>query len=348
MGNKILICGTSTIHTYNYYELIRDSFSEAVIVSDKINPNYQAIQPEVFNFSLRNPMIIWQSIRKIKRFILLFKPDIIHIQQLGTHAWLLLHAAKRLNIPVIATAWGSDVLINPEKSYWHKKMLFYILNHATAFTADSLFVAARMKQIAKKDISVLVANFGINTLPMDLEKENIVYSNRAHKPLYRIDKVVKAFARFSRNNAASDWKLVIAGEGEETKALHNLAQKEGVADRIEFAGWIGKEKNSEYYHRSKIFVSIPESDATSISLLEAMDAGCIPVVSNLPANTEWVLNGINGLVVSNLSDDILSESLKLDAERAVKINQELIKTKGSREANHALFAGLYHQILTKA
>src|SRR5436190_4621945 len=35
---------------------------------------------------------------------------------------------------------------------------------------------------------------------------------------------------------------------------------------------------------SALFVSVPSSDGTSSSLLEALAAGCLPVLSDIPAN----------------------------------------------------------------
>jgi glycosyltransferase involved in cell wall biosynthesis len=61
------------------------------------------------------------------------------------------------------------------------------------------------------------------------------------------------------------------------------------------------------YRRSAIFVSVPESDGTSVSLLESMGAGCLPVLSDLPANREWVHDGVDGLLVDDL--DRLDASL---------------------------------------
>ena len=40
--------------------------------------------------------------------------------------------------------------------------------------------------------------------------------------------------------------------------------------------------------KASVYVSAPASDATSAALLEAMAAGVVPVVNDLPANREWV------------------------------------------------------------
>ena len=43
------------------------------------------------------------------------------------------------------------------------------------------------------------------------------------------------------------------------------------------------------------------SDSVSVSLLEAMAHGCIPLLSDLPANREWVGDGDNGLVIASVA-----------------------------------------------
>jgi glycosyltransferase involved in cell wall biosynthesis len=45
------------------------------------------------------------------------------------------------------------------------------------------------------------------------------------------------------------------------------------------------------------FFSILTSDALSVSLLEAMAHGCIPIVSDLPDNREWVEDNKNGIIL---------------------------------------------------
>jgi glycosyltransferase involved in cell wall biosynthesis len=166
-----------------------------------------------------------------------------------------------------------------------------------------------------------------------------------HKKLYRVDKIIEAFARFKQNKERKDWRLVVAATGTETENLKDKANKLGLTDDVEFVGWIQKEDNEQWYSKAKIWVSIPESDATSISLLEAMACGCIPVVSDLPANREWIQSGRNGIVVENLESDFLSEALLLNQSEAIELNQKRIEQDGTKEANRIKFTELYQRIL---
>lgn len=99
--------------------------------------------------------------------------------------------------------------------------------------------------------------------------------------------------------------MIIAATGEETDALKLLVEQLGINEQVQFAGWVNKVQNAEFYSNAKIFVSIPESDATAISLLEAMAYGCVPVLSDLPANREWIEDGKNGIIINLLEENLL-------------------------------------------
>jgi glycosyltransferase involved in cell wall biosynthesis len=205
-------------------------------------------------------------------------------------------------------------------------------------------MAQEMEKIAPLKNRIIIANFGIDVTPITCEKENIIYSNRLHKKLYRVDKILEAFSLFYTNNN-TDWKLVIAATGTETDTLKIKATELNLEHAIEFVGWIQKEDNEKWYSKAKIWVSIPESDATSISLLEAMACGCIPVVSDLPANREWIQSGLNGIIVNDLESDFISDALKLNLAEAINMNKNRIEKDGTKASNRIKFIQLYQTIL---
>lgn len=339
---KLLLVGSQTIHTYNYLELVQDYFDDILLITDHRREGYTYRTVECdFSLSLKN---IRSTVKEIRRQILDFQPSVIHIHQANSFAFYTLLANKSLNIPTILTAWGSDILLNPRRNILLKAMTRFNLIKADFLTSDSVYMAEEMKKLVPSLHEILIANFGIGIDPIPVEKENIIYSNRLHKKLYRIDKIIAAFHAFQQNN--KEWKLVIAATGEETENLKKQVSELGIEHKVEFAGWVDKVQNQQYYSLSKIWVSIPESDATSISLLEAMISRCIPVVSDLPANHEWIEDNKNGVIATNVEEDFIQRALLIDYNKAVEINVQRIEKDGTKEANREKFLKLYQSIIS--
>jgi len=86
-----------------------------------------------------------------------------------------------------------------------------------------------------------------------------------------------------------------------------------------------------YYNLADFFISVPSSDSLSVSLLEAMACGVVPVVSDLPATREWVNDGENGLIVPVRNEKALADAIltlfmdKSMRERFKKRNLDLVK-----------------------
>lgn len=340
---KLLLVSSNTIHTYKYLQLVEDYFDEILLITDEKSAvyNYPTIELS-FNLKVKN---LFSTVKQIKKQIADFQPTVIHIHQANSYAFYALLASRKTKIPTILTAWGSDILVIPKSNFLLKKMVQFNLKTADFLTSDSTFMAAEMKKLAPSINKILIANFGIDVTPINCPKENIVYSNRLHKKLYRVDKIIEAFARFKQNNERKDWRLVVAATGNETESLKDKVNELGLTDDVEFVGWIQKEDNEQWYSKAKIWVSIPESDATSISLLEAMACGSIPVVSDLPANREWIQSGVNGIVVEDLESDFISDALLLNQEEAIELNKQRIDQDGTKEANREKFLKLYQKII---
>jgi glycosyltransferase involved in cell wall biosynthesis len=339
---KLLLISSNTIHTYKYLQLVEDYFDEVLLITNEKSKVYDYPTVEL-NFNLKIKTL-FSTVKEIKKQIELFQPSIIHIHQANSYAFFALLACRKSFIPTVLTAWGSDVLLLPKSNFLLKKMVQFNLRNADFLTSDSIYMAQEMEKIAPLKNRIIIANFGIDVTPTNCEKENIIYSNRLHKKLYRVDKILEAFSLFYTNNN-TDWKLVIAATGTETDTLKIKAAELNLEHAIEFVGWIQKEDNEKWYSKAKIWVSIPESDATSISLLEAMACGCIPVVSDLPANCEWIQSGLNGIIVNDLESDFISDALKLNLAEAINMNKNRIEKDGTKASNRIKFIQLYQTIL---
>lgn len=349
---KIILIGSNSIHCKRYIAgLVASKKFDIVIITNQIMIEFSELQQFEINFALRS----LQSKTKILAIIKSFNPDIIHIHQANSYAWHSLRAIKKMNSSpkVILTAWGSDVLILPDKNKILNKIVKFNLLNADVITSDSLYMSAKIAELVAPQHKIIkTLNFGMQQLPakQDLAtKEKIILSCRLHKPLYQIEYIIKAFASLCNKQLIdNEYVLVVAAAGELTAELKQLAESLQVSQRIKFTGMLSYAELTDYYRKSNIFVSIPTSDGTSSSLLESMAYGCVPVLSNLPANLEWVLNEINGFIVPDvlsLEGELLQAiqlvSNSVQYQQVYDFNYDVIQRKADFNTNMTKFIELY-------
>lgn len=342
MKRLILVGSTiNPVHIKNYYNLIKDYFDEILIIgSHKI----YFCDHKIIDFSLKNPLKVYQSIHQLRKIIKDFQPSLIHIHQANSVAFITSKANKGM-YPQVLTTWGDDVLTNPYKSKVLKYITTYSLKASDYVTADAQSMADSIARFYKK-IPVKILNFGIDLFENStVDKKNIIYSNRLHNDLYNIDQIILGCETFLSTNP--DWKLVLAAEGNNTEKLKELAAQSKVANQIEFVGFLPPEKNRQNYFDAKIYVSIPRTDGTAISLLECLAYGCLPIVSNIPSNREWIEDGINGIIDKGDLNESLQRAMKLDAEKVKQLNTDIINSRATKESNRKGFYEIYDQIMAK-
>ncbi len=109
--------------------------------------------------------------------------------------------------------------------------------------------------------------------------------------------------------------VTIVGEGPDRSALERQCQQLGVDQQVEFLGALPNDRVPEIYQSAKIAVvpSIVAADGDQEGLglvaVEALGCGCATVVSDLPALSDVVTHGDNGLVFSAGDAVELQESI---------------------------------------
>ena len=231
----------------------------------------------------------------------------------GTLAWL----ARKLGVRarLAASAWGSDILVAPRGSRALRWVTSRVLRDATICTSDSEHMAQRMRELGARE--VMTFPFGLDALPaMPADKEpHLFFANRGLEDIYDPHRVLTLFAGIAA--AWPDARLVVANSGALLGALRRQAAEQGLAERIEFVGRLDAAAQSAFYARARWYVSVPRSDSVSVSVLEAMGHGCIPLLSDLPANRELVRDGSNGLIVPDGQSALAAAALeRLQADAA--------------------------------
>jgi glycosyltransferase involved in cell wall biosynthesis len=116
---------------------------------------------------------------------------------------------------------------------------------------------------------------------------------------------------------------------------------------VTFLGYLGREALRDALASAHVCVSMPRSDATAVSTLEAMAVGCFPIVSDLPSQAELVRQGESGFRVPVGDAPALAERI-VEAlgrpelrRRALELNRELVRDQGLLEENMARMEELY-------
>ncbi len=256
---------------------------------------------------------------QIRKRIKQIEPDYINAHYLSSYGFLgALSKSSVKSVTFIQSTWGSDVLLEPFSNFIRKYIAKFALQKADFVTSDSWYMADIVHQfVGEKE--TIVFPFGFDRIgESKMEKEKLVFSNRALKDFYNIRDIIEWFEKH-----ADGYRLIIANEGKEKNNLEILVKQLDLSTRVLFVGYLLEEEQKLYYQKAKYYISIPDSDSTSVSLLEAMQYGAIPIVSNILANREWVLDGVNGIYFD--SNKKLDE-IKVEEDFA-KINQNILKNK---------------------
>jgi len=275
---------------------------------------------------LRYPL----SSGKIRKIAAKIEPDLVNAHFVPNYG--LIGALLKFH-PLVISTWGSDVLISPGKSFLHKLRTKYVLSRADLVTADAEVTAQAVCKLGVERGKVLISPMGVerDLLGQQRRKEKpylLVLSNRKLEPLYDVATLLRVVPRVKKE-VQREVRFVILGEGSQKDRLASMARELKVEKSVEFKGVVSRETLLNYYRESDIYVSTSQSDSTSVSLLEAMNFGLLPIVTDIPGNREWVGEGKNGFLF-HVSDH---RSL---AERIIYAASEFSRWAEFRERNAAI------------
>lgn len=243
-----------------------------------------------------------RALPTVVRWLKAVQPDWLaphYLTSHGTLAWLAVHFGG-VKARIAGSAWGSDILLTPQKNAGMRWLTRRVLRACVLTTSDSRHMAERMRALGARE--VMTFPFGLEALPPWPEHKDdaLFFANRALEALYRPERVLEAFSAI-----AQDWpkewpdpRLVVAHDGTLRPALEARAAQPDLAGKVQFVGRLDAATQAGWYARARWYLSLPASDSVSVSVLEAMGHGCIPILSDLPANRELVDDGHNGLILA--------------------------------------------------
>ncbi len=105
--------------------------------------------------------------------------------------------------------------------------------------------------------------------------------------------------------------LEIAGEGDYYESLRIFIENNGLAGKIRLLGRLEREKISDFWKRQDVCLSLSDYEGRSISVMEAMANGAVPVVTATSGVREDITDGENGYIVEIQNIRKLAERIAL-------------------------------------
>lgn len=161
----------------------------------------------------------------------------------------------------------------------------------------------------------------------------------------RIDRLIDIWKNIYQQ--FPDWEFILVGDGEERANLEQQANNYGL-ERIRFCG--ATNNSYEYYHNASIFCLSSQFEGIPLVLLEAQQAGVIPIAFNCAAGVESVLspNWENGVLIDNFSMQEYERALcKLMSDESLRQKMQQNVIKKAQEYDIEKIGRMWHELFER-
>jgi glycosyltransferase involved in cell wall biosynthesis len=285
----------------------------------------------------------------VRRLLRLHRPDILHAHRVSSAGWL--GAASGFH-PFVVTPWGSDLYLHPQRLRAAAWLARQALRRADLVTADSRDLVAQAVAFGAEPGRVEVIQWGVEfsvfhpaanrealRRQLGWEAGPVILSPRGLERVYNLGVIIAAFAELRRRQPAARLVLRAYNANLEYQAeLEQQIERLGLGQSVEWIGVLEPwEKTALLYQAADVAVSVPSSDGTPVSVLEAMACGVPVVASDLPSLREWIEERRSGRLVAPGDVKALANALDCllsDPATALGYAQEARKIVRSRADHH--------------
>ena len=287
------------------------------------------------------------------------RPEVVHVH------WA--HFASDVCVawrgPLMVTAWGSDIYRRDQLSDRQWAALDQAMHRAGLVTCDSDDLAHTIRETFElPESAVEVIQWGVDIQlfspngvdqrqTLGLTGREVVFSVRNFTALYNQETVLAAFAAL-RERRPGVFLLMksYGGDPQYLALIRRDIERRGLTHDVRILDAVPYEQMPALYRTADVTVSIPLSDATPMSLFEAMASGSPCVVCDLPSLREWVRDGETGYLANATDVQGVAEALHRALEKGSRREslqraaRELVIARASQQAHMGVAAQRYERL----
>lgn len=275
------------------------------------------------------------NLPRLRRSVARIRPDIITTIYLTSYG--VLGALCKGDALLCHFMVGTDIMVAPGRGLVNRLATHFALARGDYFVSASATMTKRLLELRPiPQDRLLTQQYGIGDDVIDhpaRDKEYDLVSNRAWVPNSNIPELLGIIAKVP---AAPTLALIGNGGPQEEE----IADRLRAMPRVLPLGILPHTENIDTVARSRFYLSLTSSDGASLSLMEAMAVGAIPVVSDIGPNREWVQEGENGFLLPLGDPDAAARKLEkilfLPEVKCATMrdkNRRIIRERGSLSVN---------------
>jgi glycosyltransferase involved in cell wall biosynthesis len=177
-----------------------------------------------------------------------------------------------------------------------------------------------------------------------------LFCSRTWESIYGVDILARAFVKVAETNP--NVALILLGGGSQGARIRQILMNGRVLDRVHFGGQVAHSDLPRWYHMADIYISPSHVDGSSVSLMQALACGVPCLVSDIPGDREWIVEGENGWLFRDGDADDLAEKIlhAIENRRSFKkIGQSARKTaeqKADWQKNFGKLLDAYDKVMS--
>ncbi|NMP16512.1 glycosyltransferase [Thalassotalea sp. Y01] len=207
----------------------------------------------------------------------------------------------------------------PKKWYFLRKFAYRFADRVVSLTS---FDACKYVKL-NKNVEIIPNFFKPPKHLMSEEKDNTILFVGHLTKLKRPDLLISAAAIIS-NLIKGEWKIKFIGVGKERGSLENQIVRSGLAEDVEFLGYVS-DMESEY-SRARILVSCSESECLPMNIIESKFFQIVPVASEYsPAVYDLITPYETGMIFKKGDEIDLAKKLAAVIQKYEKNEKDMLE-----------------------
>jgi len=287
---------------------LRDGHKISLIIGKSDNINLNKDFKNLNLIELKGDFFSFDSYKELLNIIKNIHPDIIHTHH-GKSGFVATLVGKKLKIPtLIEDGAQRDNYTLPSR----------ILFTLTEILSDKVVFVSKAVQNSLSWIEKLLINqkkckviyYGVDTPKVNdeekkriknkfniKENEKIITHTGRMVPVKQQDKIIEIFSKMLKKD--NHLKLLIVGDGPLKEKLFKQVKNLKIENNVIFTGLVQREEVYSILSISDYFIMLSKTEGHSVSLLEAMSYGAIPILSKIESFQETISDNLAVFVDEN-------------------------------------------------